>query len=164
MAESFMDSLAKYVPGFGSYRSEQKRRDDDAAVRKYLAERLQECKRDLQSFLLPLVDQANFTAISQGEKLRTNIEMAQSKIRAATEGYSSWFEATKIDEAKLKQVLDLDNDLVGVIDRLQHEIATLASTAPNFSEAQSVVTSLKDRFARRKELIDERKLICVQEH
>ncbi len=148
-----MDNLAKYVPGFGSYRSEQKRRDDDSAVRKYLADRLQECKRDLQSFMIPLVDQANFAAITEGEKLRSSIELAQSKMRAAVEGYSSWFESTKIDEAKLKQVLDVDNDLVGVIDRLQHEINNLAATAPNFAEAQAIVTNLKDRFARRRELL-----------
>ena len=153
MAESIMDNLAKYVPGFGAYRSEQKRRDDDLAVRKYLADRLQECKRDLQAFMTPLVDQTNFAAITQGEKLRSNIEMAQSKIRAAVEGYSSWFESTKIDEAKLKQVLDLDNDLVGVVDRLQHEINNLAVTAPSFAEAQAVVTNLKDRFLSRKELL-----------
>lgn len=148
-----MDSITKYVPGFGSYRSEQKRRDDDLAVRKYLSERLQECKRDLQAFMVPLVDQPNFTAITQGEKLRSNIELAQSKIRGAIEGYSSWFESTKIDEAKLKQVLDLDNDLVSVVDRLQHEITNLNATTPNFAEAQAVVVNLKDRFARRKELL-----------
>ena len=153
MAESIMDSLTKYVPGFGSYRSEQKRRDDDSAVRKYLADRLQECKRDLQAFLVPFVDQANFAVITEGEKLRSSIELAQSKIRAAVEGYSSWFESTKIDEAKLKQVLDLDNDLVGVIDRLHHEIKNLAATAPKFSDAQSVVADLKERFSRRKELL-----------
>lgn len=153
MAESIMDSISKYVPGFGSYRSEQKRRDDDLAVRKYLSDRLQECKRELQTFMVPLVDQAKFDAITQGEKLRANIETAQSKIRGAMEGYSSWFETTKIDEAKLKQVLDLDNDLVGVIDRLQHEITNLNATTPNFSEAQTVVANLRDRFARRKELL-----------
>ena len=148
-----MDNLAKYVPGFGAYRSEQKRRDDDSAVRKYLSDRLQECKRDLQAFMTPLVDQSNFTAITQGEKLRTSIETMQSKIRAAVEGYSSWFESVKIDEVKLKQVLDLDNDLVGVVDRLQHEITNLVEAAPNFVAAQTVVNNLKDRFAQRKELL-----------
>lgn len=153
MAESYMDQMTKFVPGFGSYRSEQKRRDDDVAVRRYLAERLQECKRDLQLILSPLVEQANFAAINEGEKLRAQIETTQSKIRAAVEGYSSWFESTRIDETTLKQVVDLDNDLVGVIDRLQLEISKLASSTPNFTEAESIVASLKDRFARRKELL-----------
>ena len=153
MAESIMDNLTKYVPGFGAYRSEQKRRDDDLAVRKYLADRLQECKRDLQACMLPLVDQANFIAIGQGEKLRTSIELAQSKMRAAVEGYSSWFESIKIDESKLKQVLDLDNDLVAVVDRLHHEITSLAAITPDFAAAQSIATSLRDRFSRRNELL-----------
>lgn len=148
-----MDQLTNFVPGFGSYRSEQKRRDDDVALRRFLAERLQECKRDLQSFMLPLVEQANFTALNQGEKLRTQMDTAQSKIRAAVEGYSSWFESTKIDEAKLKQVLDLDNDLVGAVDRLQHAIGNLVSATPNFTEAESFVANLSDRFARRRELL-----------
>ena len=148
-----MDQLTNFVPGFGSYRSEQKRRDDDAAVRRFLAERLQECKRELQSFMLPLVEQANFTALNQGEKLRTQIDTAQSRIRAAVEGYSSWFESAKIDEAKLKQVFDLDNDLVGTIDRLQQAIGSLVSATPNFTEAELFVANLKDRFARRRELL-----------
>ncbi len=148
-----MDNLTKYVPGFGAYRSEQKRRDDDLAVRKYLADRLQECKRDLQACMLPLVDQANFIAIGQGEKLRTSIELAQSKMRAAVEGYSSWFESIKIDESKLKQVLDLDNDLVAVVDRLHHEITSLSEITPDFAAAQSIATSLRDRFSRRNEFL-----------
>lgn len=148
-----MDAVTRYLPGFSSYRAEQKRRDDDAAVRKFLAGRLQECKRDLQSFLAPLVDQANFASISQGEKLRTSIENAQSKIRSAVEGYSSWFESTKIDEAKLKQVLDLDNDLVGVVDRLQNEISKLVAASPKFEDAQAIVSVLKERFSRRSEIL-----------
>jgi hypothetical protein len=153
MAESIMDQLTKLIPGFGSYRSEQKRRDDDLAVRKYLAGRLQECKRDLQSFMGPLVDRLNFSAIADGEKLRASVDSIQSKIRGAVEGYSNWFEGSKIDEAKLKQVVDLDNDLVGVIDRLQHEIKNLVLATPDFAECISVAANLKDRFSQRSELL-----------
>jgi hypothetical protein len=153
MPDSSMDILTKFIPGFGSYRSEQRRRDDDLAVREYLSSRLQECKRDLQAFLVPLVDQGNFPAITQGEKLRSAIETVQAKVRAAVEGYSSWFETSRIDEAKLKQVVDLDNDLVGVIDRLQHEISSLSSSSPKFEMAHEIVTNLRDRFLRRNELL-----------
>jgi len=153
MPDSSLDLLTKFIPGFASYRSEQKRRDDDLAVREYLANRLQECKRDLQSFMTPLVEQANFNAITQGEKLRNAIELVQAKVRATVEGYSSWFETTRIDEAKLKQIVDLDNDLVGVIDRLQHEISSLSAASAKFEAAAEVVTQLRDRFLRRNELL-----------
>ena len=153
MADSSLDVIAKYVPGFGSYRSEQRRRDDDVAARKYLGDRLQDCKRDLQAFVGPLVDQGNFQVIAQAEKLRSAIDIAQSKIRAAVEGYSSWFETSRVDEAKLKQILELDNDLVGVVDRLQNEITKLDAKSPSFEAASAVVTNLKERFSRRAELL-----------
>jgi predicted aminopeptidase len=150
---SSLDSFTKLIPGFGAYQSEQKRRDDDVAVRKYLASRLQECKRDLQAIVAPLVDQANFDAIKSGEKLRTAIETMQSRLRSAVEGYSSWFESSRVDEAKLKQVVALDNDLVGVIDRLQHEIGQISKTSPDFQESEAVVNELKERFSRRSDLL-----------
>jgi predicted aminopeptidase len=150
---STLDVLSKYIPGFGAYRSEQKRRDDDLAVRQFLANRLQECKRDLQAVVVPLVDQGNFAAIQQGEKLRLALDNIQSKLRGAVEGYSSWFETVRVDEAKLKQVIDYDNDLVGVIDRIQHEITHVNPTAPDFRAALDVVAMLKERFARRSDLL-----------
>lgn len=153
MTDSTLDSFAKLIPGFGSYRSEQKRRDDDAAVRSYLVGRLQDCKRELQTIAAQLLNAGNFQAITQAEKLRGSIEFAQSKIRAAVEGYSSWFESSKVDETKLKKVLELDNDLVAVVDKLQHEISRLSQDSFDTTSANEVVSHLKDRFSRRAELL-----------
>ena len=77
-------SLDKLIPGFGSYFSEQRRRDDDLALRRYLVERLQESKKLLQSFAVPFVEKAKFDAIKGSETLRIQIEFIQSKFRAAT--------------------------------------------------------------------------------
>ena len=79
--------------------------------------------------------------------------MAQSKIRGAVEGYSSWFESSRIDETKLKKVIELDNDLVGVIVRLQSEIGNLDAAKPEFAKAQTAVENLKKRFSKRSELL-----------
>jgi hypothetical protein len=153
MTDSSLDSFTKLIPGFGSYKSEQKRRDDDVAARKYLAGRLQDCKKDLQSLASQLLEKGDFQAIAQAEKLRNSIELAQSRIKSAVEGYSSWFESSKVDEAKLKKVLDLDNDLVAVVDRLQHEISLMTKDALDVTAATEVVNNLKERFSRRAELL-----------
>jgi anti-sigma-K factor RskA len=153
MTDFMIDSFANLIPGFGSYRSEQKRRDDDVAARSYLVGRLQDCKRELQAIALQLLEAGNFQAIAQSEKLRSSMELAQSKIRAAVEGYSSWFESSKVDETKLKKVLELDNDLVAVVDRLQHEISQLSKDSFDTTSANEVVHHLKERFSRRAELL-----------
>lgn len=153
LASSAETILAKVVPGFGSYLAKQKRRDDDLAARKYLCDRLQECKRDLQTFLSPFVDAMNFAVITRGEKLRIAIETTQSKMRSAVEGYSSWFESDQVDEKKLKLVVDLDNQLVAEVDRLQSAIKSLDADKPDFEPAQEIVTRLKERFASRRDLL-----------
>jgi len=141
------------IPGFGSYQSEQKRRDDDVAVRSYLVGRLQDCKRELQVLASSMLEDGNFQAITQAERLRSSIELAQSRIRAAVEGYSSWFESSKVDETKLKKVLELDNDLVAVVDKLQHEISRLSKDSFDTTSTNEVVSHLKERFSRRAELL-----------
>ena len=146
-------SLDKLIPGFGSYFSEQRRRDDDLALRRYLVERLQESKKLLQSFAVPFVEKANFDAIKGSETLRIQIELMQSKLRAATEGYSSWFESNRIDEQKLKKVVDLDRDLVAFIDKLDSLISQLDTAKPDFAEATALIVRFKERFSRRKDIL-----------
>ncbi len=146
-------SLDKLIPGFGSYFSEQRRRDDDLALRRYLVERLQESKKLLQSFAVPFVEKANFDAIKGSETLRIQIELMQSKLRSATEGYSSWFESNRIDEKKLKEVVDLDRDLVAFIDKLDSLISQLDAAKPDFAEATAMIVRFKERFSRRKDIL-----------
>jgi hypothetical protein len=77
----------------------------------------------------------------------------QSKLRAATEGYSSWFESNRIDEQKLKEVVDLDRDLVAFIDKLDSLISQLDTAKPDFAEATAMIVRFKERFSRRKDIL-----------
>lgn len=153
MNSSEASIISKVIPGFGSYVSEQKRRDDDLTLRRYLIDRLQGSKKILQAKSVGLVDKALFGAIKESENLRQQIESLQSRMRAATEGYSSWFESNRVDEKKLAEVLDLDNSLVGFIDKLDADLNSLTSENPDFSEAVSTLDRLRDRFSRRNEIL-----------
>lgn len=153
MSSSEASILSKVIPGFGGYVSEQKRRDDDLTLRRYLIDRLQESKKLLQSIAVGFVDKAMFDAIRESEALRQQIEALQSKMRSATEGYSSWFDPNKIDEKKLAEVVDLDNSLVGFIDKLDSELKAIEKDKPDFSSSCSTVDRLRDRFNRRGEIL-----------
>lgn len=153
MSSSEASLLSKIIPGFGGYITEQKRRDDDLALRRYLIERLQESKKVLQSISLGFVDKAMFDAIRESESLRQKLETLQSKMRAAVEGYSSWFESSKIDEKKLSEVLELDNSLVGFIDKLDSDLKSIQKDVPDFSASFASLDRLQDRFGRRAEIL-----------
>lgn len=153
MNSSEASLLAKVVPGFGGYLSEQKRRDDDLALRRYLIERLQESKNVLQSIAVGFVDKAMFDAIRESESVRQKIETLQSRMRAAVEGYSSWFDSSKIDAKKLSEILDLDNSLVGFIDKLDSDLRSISEDSPDFSAPLASLDRLQDRFGRRGEIL-----------
>lgn len=153
MSSSEASLLSKIIPGFGGYLTEQKRRDDDLALRRYLIERLQESKKVLQSISLGFVDKAMFDAIRESESLRQKMETLQLRMRAAVEGYSSWFESSKTDEKKLSEVLELDNSLVGFIDKLDSDLKSIQKDMPDFSASFASLDRLHDRFSRRAEIL-----------
>lgn len=102
---------------------------------------------------LGFVDKAMFDAIRESESLRQKMETLQTKMRAAVEGYSSWFESSKTDEKKLSEVLELDNSLVGFIDKLDSDLKSIQKDMPDFSVSFAALDRLQDRFGRRGEIL-----------
>lgn len=145
--------LSKLIPGFGAYASEQQRRDDDLALRRYLINRLQESKTILQRIAVGYLNKANFDRIQEAESLRNSIEQLQSKLRSASEGYAPLFSSKVVDEKKLKEVLEIDEAIVGFIDKLDETLAALEADAGDFSPARDLVDRAKQRFARRFEIL-----------
>ena len=152
-----LESLTKYIPGFGGYAKKEKRREDDRLTREFLARRLQECKVSLEKKTLPLVEQGNLDAVAKSEKLRHKIELQQNRLRAAVEGYASWFDERQVDEALLKEIADMDENLIGVVDRLQQAVAPKDAAADiDWNLAEEMVTLLSDRFSRRQSTLQDR--------
>jgi hypothetical protein len=150
-------SLTKYIPGFGGYAKKENRREDDRMTREFLARRLQECKISLEKRTLPLVEQGNLDAVAKSEKLRHKIELQQNRLRAAVEGYASWFDERQVDEDLLKQIAEMDENLIGVVDRLQSALSPKDPAADiDWPLAEEMVTLLSDRFSRRQATLQDR--------
>lgn len=145
--------LSKLIPGFGAYASEQQRRDDDLALRRYLINRLQESKTVLQRVALVYLNESNFSRITEAEQLRNSIEQLQSKLRSASEGYAPLFSSRVVDEKKLKEILEIDEAIVGFIDKLDETLASLEAKTGDFATARELVDRSKQRFARRFEIL-----------
>ncbi|AMV34051.1 hypothetical protein VN12_18115 [Pirellula sp. SH-Sr6A] len=146
--------LSKLIPGFGSYASQQQRRDDDLALRRYLIDRLQGSKQILQRIALAFLKDANFARIQDSESLRTSIEHLQSRLRSASEGYAPLFSSKVVDEPKLKEILSIDEAIVGFIDKLDETLQAIEQGSSEFEAAKDLVDRAKQRFARRYEILD----------
>jgi hypothetical protein len=148
--DSFLKKLTSLIPGFGGYLTLESRREDDRLTREYLIRRLQECKSTVEDQLRPAVESMDFDLVAQGEKLRQSIEHEQNRIRAAVDGYSSWFDKREVDDELLKRIGQMDADLIGIIDRM-HDVLQPSENAPiQWTSAESMLRLLHERFDRRR--------------
>lgn len=112
-----MSNLATLIPGYGAYRKQQARRDDDRLTREFIIKRIDECKSRLDALGLQAANQGDFELPLAIEQYRNELDRARARISAAVEGYSSWFSKNLSEEA-LKQVSQQDESLVSVVDLL----------------------------------------------
>lgn len=154
-SESFIERLRSLIPGYGGYKTLESRREDDRLTREYLIRRLGECKRDLEVILKPAMEKMDFSAVEHGEKLRHAIEHEQNRIRSAVEGYASWFDKRNVDEDLLKKVSEMEESLIGVVDRMHRAIKPIDHSPPDWTAANSMLQLLNERFERRRNLLRE---------
>ena len=152
--DSFLQDLTKLIPGYGSYKTLESRREDDRLTRDFLAGRLQDCKKKLDSIGQAAVAAGDLDAPVKIEKLRSSIDLTQSRLRAALEGYAGWFSEKTVDEELLKTIGELDANLVSLVDQIDSILAKLkADNSNDFAELQEATELMQQRIDRRNEML-----------
>lgn len=139
-----MSNLANLIPGYGAYRKQQSRRDDDRLTREFVIKRVDECKSRLDSLGLQAANQGDFELPLVIEQYRNELDRARSRIAAAVEGYSSWF-SKNLDEEALKQVSQQDESLVSVVDLLDQLVVQQPFPSQQFVETLQLLHQRIDR-------------------
>lgn len=152
--DSFLGNLSKLIPGYGSYRQLENRREDDRLTREFLASRLQDCKKKLDGLGEKAVAAGDLEAPAKLEKLRSQIDLGQSRLRAALEGYAGWFSEKKVDDDLLKSVAELDANLVSLVDQMDSLLGEAGSFVElNHSDLEEAINLLQRRLDRRTEIL-----------
>jgi hypothetical protein len=152
---SLIEQLAQWIPGYRGFRELDQRRQDDAAVRQYVSRRLQDCKRALDRLGEQALAAGDLDGPARLEKIRTRIQLAQSRVAAAVEGYASWFSRRTVDAALLDEVHQLDAGLITLADRIEVILkgTESASAAAAHVELAELVEELHQRLDRRAEVL-----------
>ena len=153
--DSLLNDLMKRIPGYGGYRERELRRDDDRATRAFLAERLSDCKTALDKLSKKAVADGDFDAPLTIEQLHSRVDHAQSRIRAAVEGYAAWFDRREVDAELLEKIASLDANLISVVDQIDALAQRQLSKRPaaSLGELAEVIDLLHSRIDRRNALL-----------
>ena len=156
------ERIAAFVPGFRGYKEKEIRRESDKLIRNHLYMKLSIEKTDLRDIEQKLADRRYFDVLTDMDRLLAKMDRVVEKINHASYGYSGFFDAVKVREDNVDNMIAFDNKLLDGIVALTTEIdafkADLSSGATSNlkTRVQNVtdkLDSLENTFDQRNEVI-----------
>jgi hypothetical protein len=150
--------LAK-IPGFGGYIERQARRDSDKLIRDTIFKRFRELEGRVSGLQREFIKHGEIIYVDDLEATAIKLRTFADRTRTATRGYSSLFEATKINEAELERLyeydaamLDLADEVERAIDNVQASVGTDGLPA-SLRHLESTAQKAIETFTRRDEVV-----------
>lgn len=134
------------IPGFKGYIEMEDRRTADKMVRDAVADRYQEQLDRLSGIMSEFVDRGDLEFMDKLEGAAVKIRTFIDKIRHAVYGYSGFFDAIKVDEAKLEKLYGFDQSLLEGIDGISATLDGLASSVES-DQIKTLIATLTQQAA-----------------
>jgi hypothetical protein len=157
------ERIAAFIPGFRGYKEKEIRRESDKLIRNHLTLKLSADKDDLREISQKLTDRRYFDVMIDMDRLLAKMDRVVEKINHASYGYSGFFDAVKVKEQNLDDMIAFDSKLVDSVTTLSAEIdafkADLASG--NTSNLKSRVQNVTDKLEALEETFDSRREVIL---
>lgn len=148
-----------WVPGIGTYREREKRRETDKKIRDHIADDLQEVRSHLKRTMTDFSRNGNLDSLVDLDHLSAQIQQMAETIRYASYGYGGIFALEKIREEEIHRLCSFDLSLKEEVEKLRKKIGEITLTlSPDdlkrkVLDAGSVVVSLQEQYRRRKDFM-----------
>ncbi len=121
-----LKGLASAIPGFGGYLTKDSRRDADKLLREHLARKLQAERKRLRDQATK-VGPTNLQLVGRIDKSITRLQTVTDKIKTASYGMASFFDAARVGEKQLDALYTYDNSMLEGVPPLTTAIGALAA-------------------------------------
>lgn len=116
------------IPGFKGYLDRQNRRDADKLLRETVAGRFEEMWLRVSNLQTDFIRSGEIAFVDELEAAAIKLRTFADRVRRATYGYSSLFEAVKINEAELGRLYEYDAGLLNLVDEISRAIDNVAAS------------------------------------
>jgi hypothetical protein len=158
-AQDFFKKILSKVPGFSGYIERSNRRAADKLLRGVIADRLEEVWSFVSRIQLDLVNSGAIEYVDDMESAAIKLRQFIDRVRTATYGYSSLFEAVKINEDELAKIYQYDLEMLEMVDTVRsaaENVEASMETDGLKAAIRNLVTqsqSAVDAFNRRSQVI-----------
>lgn len=144
------------IPGYAGYRSKERRRDDDRAVRNQLADDLDASAAQVETIGRDLANQRRLDAIQPVESLFRQVGHLANRVRTAPSGYAGLYDEREIDELALDQLRRFDEQAAKEASTLAEQVTALQRAAANAGDFAPALGMVVDEVSRLSALWDGR--------
>jgi hypothetical protein len=157
--KDFFKKILSFIPGFKGYVERQARRDSDKLLRDTIFNRFRELEGRVSALQRDFINQGELAYVDDLEAAAIKLRTFADRVRTAPRGYSSLFEAVKINEDELAKLYEFDANLlvsseeVGrAIDNVQASVGTDGLPAA-IRNLETVSQQCVESYNRREEVI-----------
>jgi hypothetical protein len=149
------ERLASLVPGYNGYKSRERLREEDRAVREAVTRQLGIIMGRLERALQTCIRSLASPDVEAADKLLRSLGRDRDRIRFAPAGYSSLFSRKKIQDQELQNLVALDAGLWSVLEELDR-IAGAWDEDSRDGGTEWPSNQLRDVVIELEEVLDER--------
>jgi hypothetical protein len=114
--------IASKIPGFSGYIERQSRRDADKLLRDQIADRFDEQWQRISALQRQFINEGEIAYVDDLEAAAIKLRQFIDRVRRAPRGYSSMFEAVKINEDELAQLYVYDAAMLEMVAEVARAI------------------------------------------
>jgi hypothetical protein len=155
----FFKKILGKIPGFKGYVERQARRDSDKILRDTIFKRFRELEGRVSELQREFISQGEIAYVDDLEAAAIRLRTFADRVRTAPRGYSSLFNAVKINEAELAKLYEFDSHLLDsadevgrAVDNVQASVGTDGLPA-SLRNLESVSRQCVEAFNRREEVV-----------
>jgi len=160
--KALLEKVSLAIPGFRGYKLKEMRREADKLIRDNIAKRLSDSKSSMREIFQQLVIKKQTDVLQETDRLIAKFDRVTELINHAPYGYAGFFNAVKIKEDDLDNMIDFDTKLLdsakvveGSVKKFKADVygGKLESVRGYLDNLLGGITGLEETFNERKEVI-----------
>ncbi len=156
--ENKLKRLASRIPGIGQYLDKEMRREADKLLRVYIADQLEQQRRQLTESQAELLNVSGGLALMDDvEGVQKTLQLLADRLRTAVYGYAGWFDSITIRENELNALYDYDTALLEGVDEVAAGVQAFAEAVGQEGAVAAALKGLRQTLVQLHERVDRRR-------
>ncbi|MBO3803736.1 MAG: hypothetical protein JTT11_07720 [Candidatus Brockarchaeota archaeon] len=152
------EKILRYIPGYKGYKQKEIRRETDRLVRSKVAAFVESSRKKLDRALGAATKERVDERARKIDRLSKELAMLAGKIRHAPHGYAGLFDAIKVREEELDNLVEFDASLTELSRKVDETCRSALSAAERgkFDELDEALDQVDELTGRMEEMLSRR--------